>query len=68
MRYLATGCLSLLLFGAAANAAWLEASSDHFVIYGDQNEQARQLLREIEARIEGGAAAVAAEAASVGAD
>ena len=40
MRYLATGCLSLLLFAATANAAWLEASSGHFVIYGDQNEKA----------------------------
>ena len=40
MRYLATGCFSLLLFAATANAAWLEASSDHFVIYGDQNEKA----------------------------
>jgi len=39
MRYLATGCFSLLLFAATANAAWLEASSDHFVIYGDQNEK-----------------------------
>jgi tetratricopeptide (TPR) repeat protein len=39
MRKLATGCL-LLLCAATANAAWLEASSDHFVIYGDQNEKA----------------------------
>ncbi len=38
MRKLATGCL-LLLCAATANAAWLEASSDHFVIYGDQNEK-----------------------------
>jgi hypothetical protein len=28
--------------GGDANAAWLEASSDHFVIYGDQNEKAIQ--------------------------
>jgi len=41
MRRIATGCL-LLLCAATANAAWLEASSDHFVIYGDQNEQAIQ--------------------------
>jgi tetratricopeptide (TPR) repeat protein len=39
MHKLATGCL-LLLCAATANAAWLEASSDHFVIYGDQNEKA----------------------------
>ena len=41
MRSLVTGCL-LLLCAATANAAWLEASSDHFVIYGDQNEKAVQ--------------------------
>lgn len=38
MRQIATGCL-LLLAAATANAAWLEASSEHFVIYGDQNEK-----------------------------
>lgn len=32
-------CLFAALFAAPANAAWLEASSDHFVIYGDQNEK-----------------------------
>jgi hypothetical protein len=42
MFYLRTGCLSLLLLAATANAAWLEASSDHFVIYGDHNEKALQ--------------------------
>lgn len=28
-----------MLFAAAAQAEWLEASSDHFVIYGEQNEK-----------------------------
>jgi tetratricopeptide (TPR) repeat protein len=42
MRRFATGSLLLLLFSATANAAWLEAGSDHFVIYGDQNEKAIQ--------------------------
>lgn len=39
MRYLALGCISLVLVAATARAEWLEASSDHFVIYGDQNEE-----------------------------
>ncbi len=39
MRHFATGCFLLLLATATANAAWLEASSEHFVIYGDQNEK-----------------------------
>ena len=38
MRSIALGCFSLLLVAFAANADWLEASSDHFVVYGDQNE------------------------------
>lgn len=38
MRYIALGCISLLLVATTANAEWLEASSDHFVIYGDQEE------------------------------
>ena len=38
LRYVALGCFSLLLIPATANAEWLEASSDHFVIYSDQNE------------------------------
>lgn len=39
MRCVALGCFSLLLAVATANAAeWLEASSDHFVIYSDQND------------------------------
>jgi len=40
MRYVALGCFALVLFAATANARWLEASSDHFVIYGDQSEKA----------------------------
>jgi tetratricopeptide (TPR) repeat protein len=40
MRYIALGCFLLCLFATAANAEWLEASSDHFVIYGDQKEKA----------------------------
>jgi tetratricopeptide (TPR) repeat protein len=39
VRCLATGFLSLLLFTTTASAALLEVSSDHFVIYGDQNEK-----------------------------
>jgi tetratricopeptide (TPR) repeat protein len=48
MRKFATGCL-LLLCAATANAAWLEASSDHFVIYGDQNEKS---IRSFSERLE----------------
>ncbi|MCM2311976.1 MAG: DUF1570 domain-containing protein [Steroidobacteraceae bacterium] len=40
MRRIALGCISLLLLTATARAEWLEASSDHFVIYGDQDEKA----------------------------
>ena len=32
------GCCALSLAAATATADWLEASSDHFVVYGDQNE------------------------------
>jgi len=46
MRYVALGCLSLFLVAAEANAAWLEASSDHFVIYGDENEKVVKGLAE----------------------
>jgi tetratricopeptide (TPR) repeat protein len=38
MRYIALGCFSLLLAAATTKAEWLEASSDHFVIYGEQDE------------------------------
>jgi tetratricopeptide (TPR) repeat protein len=39
MRYVKFGCLSLILLASAANAEWLEASGDHFVIYSDQDER-----------------------------
>jgi tetratricopeptide (TPR) repeat protein len=39
MRYFAIGCCVLLLVAATARADWVEASSDHFVIYGDQDER-----------------------------
>src|SRR5262245_17044370 len=42
MRHIALGVLSLLLIAVTANADWLEASSDHFVIYADQKENALQ--------------------------
>lgn len=40
MRYLALGCLALFLVAATAKADddWLEVSSDHFVVYSDQDE------------------------------
>jgi hypothetical protein len=38
MRYVKLGCFSLILLAATANAEWLEASGDHFVIYSDQDE------------------------------
>jgi tetratricopeptide (TPR) repeat protein len=39
MRYVALGCFVLLSVAATARADWVEASSDHFVIYGDQDER-----------------------------
>jgi hypothetical protein len=39
----------LCLFTITAHAEWLEASGDHFVIYGDQNEKA---IREFADRLE----------------
>ena len=42
-------CIAFFLFTATAHAEWLEASSDHFVIYGDQNEKA---IREFADRLE----------------
>jgi tetratricopeptide (TPR) repeat protein len=39
MRWLPVACCSFLFLVSTANAEWLEASSDHFVIYGDQNEK-----------------------------
>ena len=41
--------IALLSFTATAHAEWLEASSDHFVIYGDQSEKA---IREFADRLE----------------
>lgn len=49
MRRVAIGCLGLLLAATTVRAEWLEASSDHFVIYGDQGEAA---IREFAARLE----------------
>ncbi len=46
MRCIALGCFSLLLFTATANAEWLEASSDHFVIYIDQDDAAARRFAE----------------------
>lgn len=40
MRYIGLGCFLFFMFVAAAHAEWLEASSDHFLIYSDQNEKA----------------------------
>jgi tetratricopeptide (TPR) repeat protein len=39
----ACGCLIFALLAPAANAEWLEASGDHFVIYANQDE--RQVMR-----------------------
>src|SRR5688572_11699689 len=49
MRYVATGFCSLLLVTAPAKAEWLEASSDHFVIYSEQDEE---LTRRFAVRLE----------------
>lgn len=38
MRRTAFAIIALILVAATARAEWLEASSDHFVIYGDQDE------------------------------
>lgn len=38
MRRLTIACCSFLLGVSTASADWLEVSSDHFVIYGDQSE------------------------------
>jgi len=47
MRYVALGWFSLLLAGAPAVAAeWLEVSSDHFVIYSEQNEKTVEAFAE----------------------
>lgn len=39
MRSIGLGCFAFFLFVAAAHAEWLEVSSDHFVIYGNQSEK-----------------------------
>jgi tetratricopeptide (TPR) repeat protein len=49
MRHLMLALIALLAFTATARAEWLEASSDHFVIYGDQSEKA---IREFANRLE----------------
>ena len=54
MRCIALGCFSLLLFTATANAEWLEASSDHFVIYSDQDDAAARRFAERLERFHGG--------------
>ena len=46
MRWLVIAFCSCLFVVSTANAAWLEASSDHFVIYGDQDENSLQSLAE----------------------
>lgn len=45
MRHVALG-FALSLIAATANAEWLEASSDHFVIYSEQNEKTVQQFAE----------------------
>lgn len=49
MRRLLLAVIALLSFTATARAEWLEASSDHFVIYGDQGAKA---IREFADRLE----------------
>lgn len=49
MRHLALAVVILASFATTANAEWLEASGDHFVIRGDQSEQA---IREFADRLE----------------
>ncbi len=56
MRYVAMGLFSLLLVTASANAEWLEASSDHFVIYSEQNEKVTRRFSERLERFHGGMA------------
>ena len=48
MRYL-LALLAFVLCPAAANAAWHEASSEHFVVYADQSEKQ---IREFSERLE----------------
>src|SRR5262245_2972324 len=46
MRYIALWSFSFFLVAATANAEWLETSSDHFVIYSDQDEAAAKRFAE----------------------
>ena len=46
MHRIALGIIALILVAATARAEWLEASSDHFVIYGDQNEESTRRFAE----------------------
>jgi tetratricopeptide (TPR) repeat protein len=39
MRYTALAAFTLLFLAPTAHADWVEASSDHFVIYGDEDEK-----------------------------
>jgi hypothetical protein len=49
MRFLALIVIALALFVSTARAEWLEASSDHFVIYGDENaEKVQQFAERLE--------------------
>src|SRR5688572_25367795 len=54
MRYVATGFCSLLLVTASAKAEWLEATSDHFVIYSEQDEKLTRRFAEQLERYHGG--------------
>lgn len=49
MRYISIQLLVLLLLAPTARADWQEASSDHFVIYGEQGEES---LRRFAERLE----------------
>lgn len=49
MRRQSLAFIALLSFTATAHGEWLEASSDHFVIYGDQSEKS---IREFADRLE----------------
>lgn len=46
MRWLPLACCSAVLFASSANAEWRAASSDHFVIYGDQSGESLRGLAE----------------------
>ena len=48
MRYIALACFSLFLIAATARADWLEASSDHFVIYGEDERDVRGFAERLE--------------------